>query len=257
MLNNRIFNILFILLTGIWILADWQFNLGTSAYGWLLFIYIFILFCGSYFIQWGFFIKSINRSQCNEKWIALSFDDGPISENTALILEILKKTNTEAVFFCIGNKMKTNEILLKKIIQENHLIGNHSYSHHPFFDLFGSSKMQRDIIRMSTECMEITGKYPVFFRPPYGVTNPNLKKAILKSGFYSIGWSIRSFDTIIKDEKRLLQKILNALKPGAILLLHDTSPITVKMLPVLLQNIKDRGYQVVRLDKMLNLSPYA
>jgi peptidoglycan-N-acetylglucosamine deacetylase len=98
--------------------------------------------------------------------------------------------------------------------------------------------------------------YPHFFRPPYGVTTPNLKKAVLQGGFIPIGWSIRSYDTVIKNQDRLLAKILNAVKPGAILLLHDTSETMIEILPGLLKGIRDNRYQVMRLDKMINLNPY-
>ncbi len=255
-MNNRIFNIFFIVLILVWIWADRHFQMGAPAYGWLLLIYVSVLFCGSYFIQWGFFMKSICSAKTNEKTIALSFDDGPSGTKTAQILDILKENEVEAAFFCIGKNMTGNEELLKRISEEGHIIGNHSYSHHRFFDLFSSRKMLTDIQRMSRTCLDKTGFSPRFFRPPYGVTNPNLKKAVLRGGFISIGWSIRTYDTVIRDEERLLNKILTALKPGAILLLHDTIETTVQVLPRLLKAIHDKGYRVIRLDKMINLNPY-
>jgi len=136
------------------------------------------------------------------------------------------------------------------------MIGNHSYSHHRFFDLFSSGKLLDELERTRKICLEITGCSPRFFRPPYGITNPNLKKAVLKGGNISIGWSIRSFDTVIRDEERLLSKILGSLKPGAILLLHDTCEITVNILPRLIRDIYEQGYKLERLDKMINLNPY-
>jgi peptidoglycan-N-acetylglucosamine deacetylase len=255
-LNNRIFNIFSIVLILVWIWADRHFQIGSPAYGWLLFIYVSVLFCGSYFIQWGFFLKSVNGIKTNEKSIALTFDDGPAGTKTARILDILKENKMEATFFCIGKNIEGNEELLKRISKEGHIIGNHSYTHHRFFDLFSSRKMLSELQEMNRVCFNITGLSPRFFRPPYGVTNPNLKKAVLKGGFISIGWSIRSFDTVIRHEARLLNKILSALKPGAILLLHDTSETTLKILPRLLNAIRDKGYRVVRLDKMINLNPY-
>jgi peptidoglycan/xylan/chitin deacetylase (PgdA/CDA1 family) len=230
--------------------------MGASAYGWLLLIYVSVIFCGTYFIQWGFFLKSICSANTSEKCIALSFDDGPAGKNTARILDILKENEMQAAFFCIGKKMPGNEEQMKRIIQEGHMIGNHSYSHHRFFDLFSSRKMLGELEQTSRICQDITGLSPRFFRPPYGVTNPNLKKAVLQGGYISIGWSIRSFDTVIRNEERLYNKIINALKPGAILLLHDTSETTVLLLPRLLKGILGKGYQVIRLDKMLNLNPY-
>jgi peptidoglycan/xylan/chitin deacetylase (PgdA/CDA1 family) len=256
MLNSRIFNIFTIIVILVWIWADRYFQMAAPFYGWLLLIYITVLFCGSYFIQWGFFLKSICSANTREKIIALSFDDGPAETKTACILDILKENNVEAAFFCIGKNLAGKEELLRRMMWEGHIIGNHGYSHHPFFDLFSSRKMLHDIQWMSRTCLDMTGHSPRFFRPPFGVTNPNLKKAVLRGGFISIGWSIRSYDTVIRNEERLLNKILMALKPGAILLMHDTSEITVQILPRLLKGIRDKGYRLGRLDKMINLNPY-
>ena len=256
MLNNRIFNILYIVLILAWIWADRRFQLGAPVYGWLLLIYISVLFCGSYFIQWGFFLKSICSGATTEKNMAISFDDGPAGEKTDRILDILKENQAEAAFFCIGKNISGREAQLNRIVQEGHIIGNHSFSHNRFFDLFSPEKMLGELQQMSKSCVAVTGHSPRFFRPPYGVTNPNLKKAIIRGGFISIGWSIRSYDTVIRNETRLLQKILSALKPGAILLLHDTQEITVQILPRLLEGIREKGYRVKRLDKLINLNPY-
>ena len=192
MLNSRIFNILFIVLILVWIWADHRFHIGAPAYGWLLFIYLSILFCGSYFIRLGFFLKSICSGPAKEKCIAISFDDGPAGENTDRILDILKDYQVQAAFFCIGKNISGREEQLNRMIQEGHIIGNHSFSHHRFFDLFSAEKMLGELNEMSQSCRSITGYSPRFFRPPYGVTNPNLRKAVTQGGFISIGWSIRS-----------------------------------------------------------------
>ena len=201
-------------------------------------------------------MKSICSANTREKCIALSFDDGPAGANTGRILDILKENEMQAAFFCIGKKMQGNEEMMKRMIEDGHMIGNHSYTHYRFFDLFSSRKMLGELQQMSRDCKDITGFSPRFFRPPYGVTNPNLKKAVIRGGFISIGWTIRSFDTVIRVEERLYKKILNALKPGAILLLHDTSDTTLSLLPQLLKGIREKGYRVIRLDKMINLNPY-
>lgn len=255
-MNNRIFNIFYIILILLWIWADRYLQMGAAVYGWLLLIYVSVLFCGSYFIRMGFFMKSICSVNTSEKVIALSFDDGPAGKKTARILDILKDNNVKAAFFCIGKNMPDNEDLLKRITNEGHIIGNHSNSHNSLFDLYSSKKMLNELELASQTCQDITGNYPRFFRPPYGVTNPNLKKAVLRGGFISIGWSIRSYDTVIGNEERLLTRILDRLKPGAILLLHDSSESTLKILPRLLKEIRNKGYKMIRLDKMINLNPY-
>jgi peptidoglycan-N-acetylglucosamine deacetylase len=255
-LKNRIFNIVSIILILLWILADRHFQFGAPVYEGLLIVYVSVLFCGAYFIQWNFFLPSIHSAKTHEKQVSITFDDGPDPEKTSAILDVLKEHHTETAFFCIGKKMVGNDRLLVRIVKEGHMIGNHSYSHHAVFDLFSARKMAQELRETSEICRQMTGLTPRFFRPPYGVTNPNLKKAVLQGGFISIGWSIRSFDTVIKEKEKLLRKILKALKPGAIILLHDTPDITLAILPDLLHSIREKGYTVVRLDKMLNLNPY-
>lgn len=255
-MNYRTFNILYIVLILIWILIDRHFGIGTSAYGWILLLYLFILFIGSYFIQLRFFLKSICSATTPDKCIALSFDDGPGGITTSRILDILKENNVQAAFFCIGVKMTVQKEQLKRILNEGHIIGNHSYSHNRFFSLFSPAKMLSEIEQTSLVCREITGFSTRFFRPPYGVTNPNLRKAVLQGEYISIGWSIRSYDTVIKNEDRLITRISSSLKPGAIILLHDTMDITVRILPRLLKEIRGKGYRVERLDKLINLNPY-
>lgn len=160
-------------------------------------------------------------------------------------------------FFCIGNRIAGNEELLKSINQQGHIIGNHSYSHHFWFDLFSPKKMLSDMKLMDVIVNEYTGLTPKLFRPPYGVTNPNVKKAIINGEYIPIGWSIRSMDTVIKDEKKLLKKVTKNIKPGAIILFHETSKTTLNMLPEFIKYVKAKDYEIMRLDKMLNLQPYA
>jgi peptidoglycan/xylan/chitin deacetylase (PgdA/CDA1 family) len=255
-LNYRIFNILYIVLIICWIRADRHFGIGSSAYGWILLLYFFILFLGSYFIQLRFFLKSVCSANTSEKCIALSFDDGPGGNTTSQVLDILKENNVQAAFFCIGEKMTGQQEQLKRILKEGHIIGNHSYSHHRFFSLFSPGKMLSELEQTRRVCQEITGFSTRFFRPPYGVTNPNLRKAVLQGGYLSVGWSIRSYDTVIKNDARLIARITSSLKPGAILLLHDTMEITIRILPRLLKEIRDKGYQIERLDKLINSNPY-
>jgi peptidoglycan/xylan/chitin deacetylase (PgdA/CDA1 family) len=256
-LNYRLFNIIFIVFVLGWIWADRHLKLGPAMYGLLLIVYLAVLFCGSYFIRWGFFFKSICFHKTSEKVVSLSFDDGPDTKNTGRILDILKENKTEAVFFCIGKRIAGQEGLLNRMIEEGHIVGNHSYSHHPLFDLFSPRKMLAELNATSLAIKNVTGYSPRFFRPPYGVTNPNLRKALIQGRFISVGWSLRSYDTAIRNEDRLFTKVNRALKPGAIILFHDTSETMLAILPRLLNSIKTAGYKPVRLDKMINLNPYA
>jgi peptidoglycan/xylan/chitin deacetylase (PgdA/CDA1 family) len=220
-------------------------------------LYVFALVYGSYNVQSNFYVKTISSAKTADKQIAISFDDGPAKNYTPQILQILKEHKVKAAFFCIGKHIKENESLLKQVYEEGHLIGNHSYSHDLWFDLFSSQKMYEDLQMMNSITEKTIGKKPKLFRPPYGVTNPNLKKAIKQGNYITIGWNIRSMDTVIKDAQKLLTKVTASLKPGAVVLFHDTSKITLDILSTFIKQAKDMGYDIVRLDKLLNLEPYA
>jgi len=257
MLNFRNTNLIFAVAFLLLVLYHIFFGLSYYIYLILFLAYSLILIYGSYFIRAGFYIHSICSLDTKEKVIALSFDDGPVNHNTPEILEILKANNVEAIFFCVGKNIQRNGHILKSIHEQGHIIGNHSYSHHFWFDLFSSSKMLTDMQAMDMEMKTIFGVTPRFFRPPYGVTNPNLKKAIKLGHYIPIGWSIRSFDTVIRDQDKLLKKLIDSVKPGGIFLFHDTSKTTVVILERLIQYLHANGYAIRRLDKMLKLDPYA
>ena len=232
-------------------------SLPVFVYAILLVAYSLVLFYGCYVIQSNFFIPVICSAATTRKEIGFSFDDGPASSFTPDILQVLEDHNVEAAFFCIGNRIPANETLLKQLHARQHLIGNHSHSHHFWFDLFSAKKMQADLAKMDDAVETVTGLKPKLFRPPYGVINPNLAKAITRGGYIPVGWSVRSMDTVVKNEGKLLRKLKASLKPGAIYLFHDTSRATLAILPEFISWVKDNGYAIVRLDKMLHLRPYA
>ncbi|MBS1687919.1 MAG: polysaccharide deacetylase family protein [Bacteroidetes bacterium] len=221
----------------------------------LLFVYVSLLALGAIYIRWNFFLKSFNKG-ANQKCIALTFDDGP-GQETAAILNILKAQNVPAAFFCIGKNASTNVDLLKRIDAEGHLAGNHSYNHGFNFDWQSANAMAAEM-RKTNEAIAIAiGKTPKLFRPPYGVTNPNLAKAVGLTYMRSIGWSLRSFDTKVKDPQVLLNRVLSKLQGGDIILLHDTKAITREILTDLIINARKKGFTFVRIDKMLSIDAYA
>jgi peptidoglycan-N-acetylglucosamine deacetylase len=256
MLNFNNTRILFIGLLAITIAIHVAYGLPWYVYLLLLFIYSLVLFYGCYYVGSNFFIPIVCSAKTDKKVVAITFDDGPDAANTPQILQLLKDNNIQAAFFCIGRNIAGNEALLKDIDTDGHLIGNHSFSHHFWFDMFSAQKMQTDLQMMDEATQNVIGKAPKLFRPPYGVTNPNLKKAIVKGNYIPIGWNVRSLDTVIKDEEKLFKKVTNKLKPGAVFLFHDTSNTTLAILPAFLKHVKSSGYEVVRLDKMINLQAY-
>ncbi len=174
MLNFRNTNIFFISLLIVLIGIDIKYVLPFYTYLLVLFVYSLFVFYGCYYVGSNFFITVICSTDTDRKEIAISFDDGPSINYTPGILELLRLNNIKATFFCIGNRIAGNENILKQIVDEGHIIGNHSFSHHFWFDLLSSKKMLTDLKRMDSEMKKVIGEKPKLFRPPYGVTNPNL-----------------------------------------------------------------------------------
>ena len=257
MLNFRNTNIFFICMLALLIGLHVKYGIPVYLYPLLFVVYSLIVFYGCYYIGSNFFIKVVCSADTDKKEIAISFDDGPATNFTPQILQLLKEENIKAAFFCIGNRIPGNEKIVKQLQEDGHIIGNHSYSHHFWFDMFSSKKMLEDMRLMDQTMKAVTGLQPKLFRPPYGVTNPNLKKAIIKGNYTPVGWSVRSMDTVIKNETKLLDKIKGGLKPGAVFLFHDTSNTTLQVLPRFFKEVKNQGYHIVPLDKLLHLSPYA
>jgi peptidoglycan-N-acetylglucosamine deacetylase len=220
----------------------------------ITFVFVVISAIGSVVLSMQFFTPVISKG--NNPGIALSFDDGPVPGKTEKVLDVLRRFNVPATFFCIGNRMSQNPDLVRRIYSEGHLIGNHSYFHAATFDLQSSSMITKELTDTDQILSQLTGKRPRFFRPPYGVTNPMVAKAVRRKNYKVIGWSIRSFDTIIKDPERLFLRVTKPLKSGDIILFHDHCDSTITILPDLLEYIRKNGLKVVRIDELINEKAY-
>jgi peptidoglycan/xylan/chitin deacetylase (PgdA/CDA1 family) len=201
------------------------------------------------------YIKTLCKAIISEKKIAITFDDGPDSEITPKVLEILDQYNAKATFFCVGKHIENNKDLLKLIDKKGHLIGNHTWSHDRWFDIFSSKKMKIEIEKTSDVITAIINRKLNLFRPPYGVTNPNLKRAIKDLNFRTIGWSLRSFDTV-KSTEKTLKRLKNKLSPGDIILFHDNREHIVEILKAFLEYSNDEGYEIIPVDQLLNIKAY-
>ena len=232
-----------------------------TAVDWTFFLLLFIIWLGlttwgSFDIRLNYFTKAYSlKPNSTSKEIALTFDDGP-HEMTEKVLDLLKQFNVKATFFCIGKQIENNPELFKRIISEGHLVGNHSYSHSENFGFFSSQKVLDEITETNKLAQQLSGLEMNFFRPPFGVTNPMIAKAVSKTKHHVIGWNIRSLDTVYENENIIFERVKNKIKPGGIILLHYTSQKSVNVLERLLLFLKTENYSIVSVDKLLNLSAY-
>ncbi len=215
-----------------------------------------ILVVGASRIGWNFFLRSHNTGPEASRQIALSFDDGPAA-CTDEILEILRLEAVPATFFAIGKRAIADPETLRRLDTEGHLIGNHSFTHSFHFDWKTPAAMLSELEQTNDVISAATGKRPLLFRPPYGVTNPALAKAVKRAGMESVGWSLRSFDTTASDPGILTQRILRRVRGGDVILLHDSMAVTARALTAIIQGCRQKGFTFVRLDELLRLEPYA
>jgi len=166
------------------------------------------------------------------KEIFLTFDDGP-NEYTLKILEILKSFNAKATFFVLGKNCQKYPEVLKRIFEEGHSIGNHSFSHSIkfFFNFKNEIEKTNEIIK------KITGVKVKIFRPPYGILTPWLKNYLFKNGYKIILWNLDSRDW----KGKISDKIFEEIKPNSILLFHDCFKTSL-ILPKILNELKIKGY---------------
>lgn len=183
--------------------------------------------------------------------VAITFDDGPDSIQTPEILKVLSAYNAKATFFMIGSKIQNNLELVKQVQEQGHLIGNHSFIHSNRFPLLSSHKIRLEIEKTQLEIEKAIGMPPLYFRPPFGVTNPLIAKALKNLPLKTIGWNIRSLDTRIKEKQKVVDKILGKVQGGDIILLHDTTPDISWIVDAVLKGIKQKNLQAVTVEELL------
>jgi len=240
------------------LLAGFFGDIPAWLYVLFVFTWIFITAIGSFQIKLNYHFESLNHNyKIAENYISITFDDGPNPDFTPKILSLLKKNDAKATFFLIGKNAEKYPEIVRQIIDEGHTVGNHSYSHSKNFGFFSSEKVSAELYQTNSILKEITGKEIKMFRPPFGVTNPNVKNALKKTGHFSIGWSKRSLDTTILSEEKILKRITSNLKKGDIILLHDTSAKSVAVLEQLLLTLPPHKLQSVPVDRLLEIEAYA
>lgn len=216
---------------------------------------IIIVSLGVFRINMSFFADNLCVLPKPGNWIALTFDDGPHKE-TERLLDIFDQNQVKATFFCIGKEAEKYPATLQRIISSGHTVGSHTYSHSWKYMFASDLKVASELAKGAETIAGVIGKRPVLFRPPFGITNPSIGRAIRANQMKSIGWNIRTFDTMTTNGEDILTKVSKQLKPGAIILMHDRLETTVNILPKILDEIKKRGFTPVSLEEALNQKIY-
>lgn len=208
-----------------------------------------VVIWGSFDMGLGYFVNSITHKKTKTKEVALTFDDGP-TEFTPKFLDLLKEHQVKATFFCIGRQIEKYPETFRRIIEEGHSVGNHTFTHSDSTGFLSAPKMIEEIEKCDEAIFKAGNIKTNLYRPPFGVTNPNIAKAIKKTGKKSIGWNVRSLDTVTDNEKRIYKRVSRGVKRGSIILLHDTSEKTYNVLVDLLLFLKGKKYSTFTIDSM-------
>ena len=198
------------------------------------------------------------KAQCRDLQpgkVVLTFDDGPDPKVTPQVLDVLDSYGVKAYFFVTGTKAEKHPELIRLILSRGHIVGNHTYTHSPLFPLSGKACIEDDIRACDSVIEMAATSEPRLFRPPFGVTNPDIAKILRHTGHKVIGWDVRSFDTVhLKDSlspsevdsaiEKCVGKILLKARPGSIILLHDRLSNAPALLSRLLPALRRSGLEL-------------
>ncbi len=181
--------------------------------------------------------------------VALTFDDGPSPDVTPRVLDILQEKNARASFFVVGRRVERYPELARRVSAEGHVIGNHTYSHPPLFCFLSPRRLREEIERAQDVIFGATSVRPRHFRSPVGLRHPILKGALDRVNLAFVLWRVRTYDTRALTPDELRRRILERVRPGAIVLLHDRggpgAAAMLAALPDVIDALRARGYEFV------------
>ena len=189
-----------------------------------------------------------------EKKIYLTFDAGYENGCTAPILDALAKRNVRAAFFVVGNYLEQNPELVRRMVREGHIIGNHTYHHYDMSKLSDETSFNEELTSLEALYREVTGlDMEKYYRPPQGIYSEKNLEMAQKLGYRTVFWSLAYVDWYQNDQptdEQAYDKLLPRIHPGAVVLLHSTSQTNARILDDLLTKWEDMGYSFGTLDEL-------
>ena len=222
----------------IWYTPNWEFWFCLLIL--ITVLYSMLLFAMSMMIQQNFYLKAIHQS--NNQKVVLTFDDGPHPEHTPRILKTLGQNNIKAVFFMIGKNVAKYPEIAKEVIKQGHQVGVHTQNHSWNFGFLLGNSLKNELLYCQQEIEKATGIKSTLFRPPFGVTNPNIAALVKELSLQTIGWNARSFDTATKLPDEVAKRVLSKVNSNSIILLHDRLEQTSNALPEIIRKVNGMGF---------------
>ena len=194
--------------------------------------------------------------------VALTFDDAPDDMFTPQILDVLKQEGVKATFFVVGNRVEAHPDIMKRMVQEGHAIGNHSYNHANLPKL-ADARFRNQIQKTDELIRQYTGYVPNIVRPPYGNISEEQIQWLASQGKKVINWNVDSLDWKGLSSEEVQTNILAHMRPGSIILQHSGGGIgedlsgTVKCLPNIIKTLRNNGMKLVSVLELLDMEPAA
>ena len=187
----------------------------------------------------------------NSKYVYLTFDEGYEAGYTEKILDVLKENNVNATFFITGHYLNTAGEIVKRMIDEGHIVGNHTVNHKSMPSL-SDEEIKKEVVSLQTAVYEKTGYEMKFIRPPKGEYSERTLSLTNNMGYTTVMWSL-AYDDWEEDKQGRTEygkkKVLDNIHPGAVILLHATSKDNAEILGDLIKEIRDMGYEFKSIDE--------
>jgi len=197
--------------------------------------------------------KAIFLGDTNNKELYLTFDNGYENGLTTKILDILSEKKVPAAFFITGHYIKDQPELVKRMVNEGHLIGNHSWSH-PDMTRVSNEKLEKELNQLKSAVAELTGRQRmVYARPPSGTFNERVLAISAELGYTNVFWSIAYKDWDVKDQKGAQyahDQVVGQLHPGAVIMLHTVSKDNADAIAGIIDDARQQGYIFKSLDEL-------
>jgi peptidoglycan-N-acetylglucosamine deacetylase len=222
----------------------------------------FILIAGIIYLivqRSGFTMKwfgVLHRVPTDKKIVALTYDDGPNVEFTPKLLKVLAKYHAKATFFMIGNLMEKHPDIVKEVVAQGHLIGNHTYSHPHDIELCTDAQIAYELDRCGQIIEDMTGKQPHLFRPPLGLADGRIITLAEDRGYTTVLWSVCADHHDAPTPESMANRVIRRVRPGSIILAHDgrfeTRWRDVVATEIIIKALKKRGYRFVTVEELIN-----